>query len=151
MELSEERKTNGTDFYRVTESCKNCGSSNIAVRYVESNGSMQQLCVDCGYWTNIPKIKNWNERVSNTIIHWSYHVRKRDKNTCFICGKRSDDNEAHHIIPVSHLDSKTQFLKDFKSNGLTLCKGCHWLVHNKADGSYSYQDFISLEKEIRND
>lgn len=114
--------------YKVPDKCEACGSHNIIVRaLIMSNNRLmvKYVCSDCGYDIALPKTKNAAKRSNSTINHWAQQVVKRQP-SCTICG-RSDNLEAHHIIPVSH--SLTH--KYNPANGITLCKRCHWLVHNK--------------------
>ena len=53
---------------------------------------------------------------------WRKAVFERDNYTCQICKKKGYYLNAHHIIPVSVDKTKIYEI----SNGLTLCKSCHF-------------------------
>lgn len=62
---------------------------------------------------------------------WSQDVYKRDNYTCQKCGDNKGGNlNAHHIVP----HSKDKSIAWELSNGITLCKTCHYDFHN----SYGY-------------
>lgn len=115
------------DYYAPKE-CEICGSENIVVRIIVKDDGWAQLrwiCLDCGHSNAIAKAKNLERRENTSVSRWAMQVRKTNP-SCKICGSQ-EDLEAHHIIPVSH--SKKYMY--WPSNGITLCKRCHWLVHNK--------------------
>ena len=73
---------------------------------------------------------------------WQKDIFVRDNYTCWICGNRGGDLNAHHIIPFDELIK--EFIKDHgedfesfkKSNitndisiGITLCIKCHYELH----------------------
>ena len=111
--------------YTMPKECEGCGSENIKVRVIYDQGLTRYFCEDCGWSRSLPKEKNLKKRRGNTNNHWaSFIVRKYP--FCTICGSK-ESLEAHHIIPVSHCATYAYSC----TNGITLCKKCHWLVHNK--------------------
>lgn len=70
---------------------------------------------------------NWKfsfHQVRYALRAWSILIRKRDKFTCQICGEKG--NLVHHLIHKS----KYPLLAFNVNNGITLCKKCHYEVHN---------------------
>ena len=114
-----------TSEYILPAECEACGSENIAVRVCYDSGITRYVCLDCGFSRSLPKTENLKKRSNTSLFGWA----KRIKDTspyCHICGSK-EDLEAHHIIPVSH-DSTYKYSP---TNGIVLCKRCHYLVHNK--------------------
>lgn len=75
------------------------------------------------------------ERENRRDMHqhnmWREKVFARDKYTCQKCGDNKGRNlNAHHIVP----HSKDKSIAWELSNGITLCKTCHYDFHN----SYGY-------------
>jgi len=64
---------------------------------------------------------------------WRHRVYKRDKHTCQMCGRTDRVLNAHHIkMKYYHPE-----LLYRTSNGITLCKNCHFKIHkNKTDKKY---------------
>lgn len=112
--------------YIIPSQCECCGSSNIAVRVLWNKGITRYVCVDCSYARSVAKEINLKKRTNTSVSTWAARTIKHHP-FCVICGSK-DDLEAHHIIPVSH--SRKYMYVD--TNGITLCKRCHYLVHNKA-------------------
>lgn len=110
--------------YILPKNCEICNSDNIAVRVIFNKGITRYFCLDCGNSRSIAKIENLNKRYNTPLNNWAAQVRKSSP-FCQICGC-SENLEAHHIIPVSH-SKKYMYCP---TNGITLCKKCHWLVHN---------------------
>ena len=82
---------------------------------------------------NNPKWKGGICQKENRRTHentkWSRAVLKRDNYICQICGyqkSKKKDLVAHHIFSYK-LFPKSRF---FISNGITLCRMCHFKVHN---------------------
>lgn len=111
--------------YRVPTVCERCGSENIAIRAIFDSQIVRYICCDCGNGRSLPKEENLKKRTNTTLNNWALQVKKRQP-FCVICGSK-EGLEAHHIIPVSH--SKRYEYID--TNGISLCKKCHYLVHNK--------------------
>jgi len=61
---------------------------------------------------------------------WKVAVVKRDK-VCQCCGSKQN-RHAHHIKHATY-SPELRFDVD---NGITLCKDCHMIVHNKIAGGY---------------
>lgn len=83
-----------------------------------------------------PNNPNWKggicqkqNRRTHENTKWSRKVLKRDNYTCQICGyqkKKKKDLVAHHIFSFK-LFPKIRYEV---SNGTTLCRMCHFKVHN---------------------
>jgi hypothetical protein len=71
-------------------------------------------------------MKNKKEEIRKNKI-WKIECLKRDKFRCQICNKKVDfvTSDIHHII--RRVYKKTKYMVD---NGLTLCRTCHWKIHN---------------------
>ncbi|HAU8253965.1 TPA: HNH endonuclease [Vibrio vulnificus] len=63
------------------------------------------------------------------LNNWSKFIRRRDNNTCVICGS-IESVSAHHIVRKS-LIPQAQYLP---GNGITLCKDCHKEMHEGFNG-----------------
>ncbi len=111
--------------YLMPKQCEACGSENLKIVVIYDKTIARYECLDCGNSRSIAKVSNLKRRTSTPLTHWAVQVIKRHP-ACTICGSK-DRLEAHHIIPVSH----SERFKLVASNGITLCKNCHWLVHNK--------------------
>jgi hypothetical protein len=70
-------------------------------------------------------------RTSEEYRQWRMSVFKRDSFTCLSCGKVGGEINAHHI----------KSFKDFPeliykiSNGITLCRNCHYLEHGEKNAT----------------
>jgi len=85
-------------------------------------------------WSNPPRgyrASNWKGgispinakiRSSKELRLWRKSVKKRDKDTCVLCGHRSKGNHADHIKPFALFPE----LRTSIENGRTLCANCHW-------------------------
>jgi len=73
-------------------------------------------------------------RSSADLKRWRYDVYLRDGFACCHCGDDKGGNlNAHHIRSfANHPD-----LRFDVRNGVTLCEGCHWLVHAYGLGLWS--------------
>jgi 5-methylcytosine-specific restriction endonuclease McrA len=69
---------------------------------------------------------------------WRKAVFERDNFTCQICGRRSVNLEAHHIIPY-YIDKERAI---DVTNGRTLCRECHRLLSNWGKEVYKYGQVI---------
>ena len=125
--------------YDVPQKCPYCSSTNIQLyALITSNDAIMVKveCFECGMSNPIAKKKNAQRaRGSNLELRkWIWGVREKRGDACEICGSIRNI-EVHHIIPVSHAPQYSFSL----SNGVVLCKDCHYLVHHK-DGVYEYKD-----------
>ena len=63
------------------------------------------------------------------IISWANRVKQRDNHKCQVCNyqgtKGKKDVDAHHILWKSQFPALALMM----SNGITLCKTCHWSEH----------------------
>lgn len=67
-----------------------------------------------------------NERLSMAARQWAYDVKARDGFACVHCGDdRGGNLHAHHR---KHWATHPSLRFDL-DNGVTVCAGCHWLVH----------------------
>lgn len=71
--------------------------------------------------------KPWERFATPEYQEWRNKVLKRDYHTCQHCGETHAKIDAHHI--KSYKDYPK--LRYKVSNGLTLCRACHWKVHGK--------------------
>lgn len=113
--------------YLIPKKCEVCGSENIAVRVIFDKGITRYVCLDCNNSRSVPKESNLKKRVNTSLSHWAARTIGHHP-FCVICGSK-EDLEAHHIIPVSH----SRRFMHVDTNGITLCKRCHYLVHNKEE------------------
>ena len=113
--------------YSLPKICEACQSPNIVVRVCWGSGAVRYICQTCGFSRSLPKEENLKKRVNSSMSHWAVQVKKRQP-YCQICGNSNlYELEAHHIIPVSHSEE----YKYTATNGITLCRKCHFLVHNQ--------------------
>ncbi len=75
-----------------------------------------------------PWARFWNPRYQS----WRNAILERDRYVCQKCGRRCRKTEhglaAHHIKPyASHPDLRYEI-----SNGITLCRDCHLILHGRA-------------------
>lgn len=111
--------------YIFPHQCEECGSENIVVRVLYDKKIVRYFCPDCGNSRSIPKASNLRRRTNTTLSHWAQQVIKNHP-FCAICGSK-ENLEAHHIIPVAHCE-RTKFTP---TNGIALCRDCHYLAHHK--------------------
>ena len=111
--------------YIMPKECEICGSDDLAIRAYFDKEIIRYVCCDCGNSRAIPKVNNLQKRTNSTVSHWSARVIKHHP-FCAICGSK-ENLEAHHIIPVSH----SRDFMYYDTNGITLCKKHHQLVHQK--------------------
>jgi hypothetical protein len=88
-------------------------------------------------------VTRFNKELRNFVRHigWVNKVFKRDGYTCQKCLIRGGYLIAHHIMPLSAIRKKFNIktIDDAKncdliydiSNGITFCKKCHKLIHDK--------------------
>lgn len=69
-------------------------------------------------------------------------VKKRDSNTCQVCGEHDKIIECHHIMPVSRYPE----LEGDVSNIIAMCQSCHRKYHDRFEGS---EGAVSFAKFIR--
>lgn len=122
-------KMEGGSEYIMPRNCERCESSNLAVRVIKEHEIVRYMCLDCGYSRSLPKEENLKMRINTSVNNWARQVVKRHP-FCEICGSK-DGLEAHHIIPVSN----DPFYAYTPTNGITLCKKCHWAAHHKVTAS----------------
>jgi hypothetical protein len=86
------------------------------------------------------------EEVEERSKLWAKEVKKRDKYTCIVCGKRSkssDEREDRLILHSHHVYSWSDNpdLRFLYANGITLCEHCHGDFHSiyGKDGNNRYQ------------
>ena len=111
--------------------CPVCEHSPLDVRtYANEYNKLfvSYYCPECGRNEMLPLSKNTDKesRNSKCQIDWAKRVKERDRYACVICGE-TENIDAHHLIPVS-AEPK---LQGRIGNGITLCRRCHKLVHNK--------------------
>ena len=78
---------------------------------------------------------------------WRESVFRRDNWTCYICGEKSGELRAHHIMSFT----KYPELRLVLANGVTLCNKCHLEFHREHGQKDNFaQQFIRflLEKGV---
>lgn len=104
--------------------CKKCGSNNVVMRVYYNCGMVMYYCLDCSHSQAVPKQSNVERRRGNVYSRW--REKKLEKNpACVVCGSTTN-LEVHHIIPVEFSPE----LVLCETNGITLCRDCHKMVHN---------------------
>jgi 5-methylcytosine-specific restriction endonuclease McrA len=73
------------------------------------------------------KGSNARDRKSDKYKEWRKAVYERDENTCQRCFKKDCYLQAHHIRPWSLFPKDRYNI----SNGVTLCRKCHFIVHKR--------------------
>lgn len=116
-----------SDDYALPSKCESCGSEDISVRVIWDKGIVRYVCRNCTNARSLPKQSNLKKRTNTTISNWAKQITAMHP-FCTICGSK-ESLEAHHIIPVSH--SREWMYK--YTNGISLCKRCHYLVHHKKE------------------
>jgi hypothetical protein len=81
------------------------------------------------HWNYKGGITTVNRRIRNStkIKYWRKYVLKRDNYTCQNCFKKDGRLHVHHIKSFANFPE----LRTEISNGVTLCKPCHIIVHSK--------------------
>lgn len=82
-----------------------------------------------------------NSRTNGRYKAWRKAVYSRDHYTCRICGKKGYLN-AHHIRSFS----RHKNLRYEASNGITMCRWCHYKFHKKY-GKSNFPSIIKLLNE----
>jgi len=83
---------------------------------------------NCHFWKGGITEINRKIRASLDYRVWRTYVFKRDNFVCILCECPNEENlEAHHINNFGDYP-ELRFIVD---NGVTLCKNCHKLFHNK--------------------
>jgi hypothetical protein len=77
-------------------------------------------------WKGGITIPNRMYRNSTRHKEWSNAVKQRDHWTCQSCGYKGNKIIAHHIVEFS----KDKSLRFDVSNGVTLCRPCHMILHS---------------------
>lgn len=119
------------------DKCPNCGSLVYYQATNDNRFSFRCTNEDCGEWGLLTKMKTRNQRTGTPINRWAKNVKIRWHNTCFICGKQDETNQAHHVIPVSMIPKGGGFdgrLIWDECNGIVLCKHHHELLHGHKCG-----------------
>ena len=108
--------------------CPDCGHSPLEVRLITNEDctwtNLKYVCPKCGSSEFLRKSKEEIGRDSN-LQSWTHQVKARDGYACFICGE-TRNLDVHHLIPVV----KQPSLQHKITNGITLCRRCHMLVHD---------------------
>lgn len=111
------------EFAKRHPTCPKCGIFTRFRVITCSNGTLQGRveCQDkaCGWWTNVPKLKN-EGRQQSRLRKWRFGVLERDGYKCVECGS-TEDIEAHHVKPKALFPELAYDV----SNGITLCRACH--------------------------
>ena len=107
--------------------CPVCGHTPLEVKTLSNEGgtwfNAKWSCTKCGA-SEFLKRSDTNTKNDAELQKWARKVIDRDNGCCVICGE-TRDLDAHHLI------SKTvPELKYRLSNGVTLCRRCHKLVHS---------------------
>jgi len=81
-------------------------------------------------WKGGITAENRRERSSAASVAWHKAIKERDHFTCQECGQVGGKLHAHHIKPWADYPD---FRLDL-SNGVTLCKECHQILHAEEAG-----------------
>ena len=75
------------------------------------------------------KKQKYDREMRNTALFkdWRKSVFERDDYTCQMCNKKNTYLHPHHIFSFTDFPE----VRFIQSNGITLCKSCHYLVHRK--------------------
>jgi hypothetical protein len=113
--------------------CKDCGKT-LSTYSGKTKRCMKciysvRIGKNCGHWkggkTKIYRLLRRKVEFKN----WRNEIFKRDNYTCQICNKRSIELHPHHIF--SFIDYPE--LRYFTSNGITVCREHHYLIHKNKD------------------
>jgi len=74
-------------------------------------------------------VKPWHRAIQNLAVYkeWRLGVYERDNFTCIACGQVGGELHAHHIFAPRNNPELAFEL----SNGATLCKRCHSILHKR--------------------
>lgn len=124
---------------RISRICKFCGKEfQVLQSQLKPNVNSGTYCSQsCNSRASIGcRGRNWrggitpeNKAARSKIeyFEWKKKIFERDNYTCQHCGKAGGELNAHHII----LFSVNKELRLDITNGITLCKACHRLEHNR--------------------
>ena len=111
--------------------CLVCGKEFYAKPSIIKRGGGLYCSKECRNISMIdPSITNEERRKRRhypEYYQWRNSVFTRDNYTCQHCGVAGGDLNAHHIKPYA----KFKELRTDVNNGITLCKTCHSLEHNR--------------------
>ena len=99
---------------------------NIAIKSRDTQLENSPRGKDHHFWKGGHSGRNTNSSKYRT---WRIKVFERDNYTCQYCSARGCFLHAHHI-KFWHTHKSLRFTV---SNGLTLCKSCHYKLHSKRD------------------
>lgn len=109
--------------------CPKCGHK---TEFLVKGPLGKLFCRNCDYVSNsIPKLKNYYSRTNSSLNNWANKIKKRDGYVCVLCGN-NDEVEAHHMYPRKDFPEYTYEYW----NGITLCKNCHKMIHEKIRSVY---------------
>lgn len=112
--------------------CTDCGCelANIKALRCFPCYSKQATGEKAAHWLGGITPEKTKIRNSRQMIEWRKTIFERDDFTCQICKARGGHLHAHHIVPFAVNES----LRFEISNGQTLCKECHKMVHFGVNG-----------------
>lgn len=102
----------------------------------------------CSSWRGGTTAQSHIERTTVDYVEWRKKVFERDNYICKKCGISGSKSylNAHHVIPFS-VDKSLMY---DVTNGITLCKKCHLLLHKKQKLEHKHQfDIFQIRKEIK--
>lgn len=116
---------------KITRVCLTCGNNFDAIPAKVKYNEAKYCSRKCMYTARQTQTDE-DKRIRNSqeMRNWTQSVLRRDNYLCQKCGTHSN-LVAHHIIPFA-ADSS---LRLEESNGITLCKKCHYEEHNKMNFS----------------
>lgn len=111
--------------------CPACEHSPLIVRTTTNDYGtvfVSYYCPECGNNEMLPQAKNTGRetRSNKCQSEWARRVKERDGYACVICGE-TENIDAHHLVSASMVPQ----LQGRIGNGVTLCRRCHKLVHDK--------------------
>ena len=78
------------------------------------------------------------------LSDWAEKVMHRDSK-CVICGSKNS-LEAHHVFKVNKYDDAYLDI----NNGITLCKGCHEMYHERYGLDCNLKNLLDLKRDMAN-